>query len=95
MIIAPDSSFVHFAASQDIPCLALFGPIDGKVRTKHYKYCKFLNARDQMECLPCWRNQSIPCKLTNMRASVCMSKIHFNKILDELKILIALKGIKT
>jgi len=93
-IIAPDSSFVHFAASQDIPCLALFGPIDGKLRTKHYKYCRFLDARDQMECLPCWRNESIPCKLTNMRSSVCMSKIHLNKILDELKILIALKDKK-
>jgi ADP-heptose:LPS heptosyltransferase len=91
-IIAPDSSFVHFAASQDIPCIALFGPIDGKIRTKYYKYCRFIDARSQMECLPCWRNENIPCKLTNMRSSVCMSKINLNTILDELKNIIAQRG---
>lgn len=93
-IIAPDSSFVHFAASQDIPCLALFGPIDGKVRTKHYPYCKILDASKQMECLPCWRNENIPCKLSNMRSSVCMSKIKINEIVTELKNTLAMKEIK-
>ncbi len=90
-LIAPDSSFVHFAASRDIPCIGLFGPIDGKVRTKHYEYCSFLDASDQIDCLPCWRNESIPCRLTNMRGSVCMSKIQVNRIISELNKIISKK----
>lgn len=90
-LIAPDSSFVHFSASQDIPCIGLFGPIDGEVRTRHYEYCTYLDASDQIECLPCWRNESIPCKLTNMRGSVCMSKIQTDKIILELKKILSKK----
>ncbi len=84
-IIAPDSSFVHFAAAFEIPTIALFGPIDGKVRTKSYSNCKFLDAHDQLECLPCWRNENIPCKLTGMRNSACMESIPINKIVFELE----------
>jgi hypothetical protein len=84
-IIAPDSSFVHFAAAFEIPTIALFGPIDGEVRTKSYSNCKFLDAQDQLECLPCWRNENIPCKLTGMRNSACMENIPVNKIVFELE----------
>jgi ADP-heptose:LPS heptosyltransferase len=84
-IIAPDSSFVHFAAAFEIPTIALFGPIDGEVRTKSYSNCKFLDARDQLECLPCWRNENIPCKLTGMRNSACLESIPVNKIVFELE----------
>jgi ADP-heptose:LPS heptosyltransferase len=83
-IIAPDSSFVHLAAAFDIPCVALFGPIDGKVRTKHYPKCKYLDVRKKLGCTPCWRNEQIPCKLTNMRASVCMMDISIKEITQAL-----------
>jgi ADP-heptose:LPS heptosyltransferase len=79
-IIAPDSAFVHLAAALDIPCVGLFGPVDGKVRTKHYPKCKFLDARRDLGCLPCWRNEQIPCKLTNMRTSVCIADISISEI---------------
>ncbi|GMR25067.1 MAG: hypothetical protein BMS9Abin39_0343 [Ignavibacteria bacterium] len=84
-IIGPDSSFVHFAAAFEIPTIALFGPIDGKVRTKSYSNCKFLDAHDQLGCLPCWRNEDIPCKLTGMRNSACMESIPVYKIVFELE----------
>jgi ADP-heptose:LPS heptosyltransferase len=74
-VIAPDSAFVHLAAALELPCVALYGPIDGKVRTRYYPLCIYLNAKDTLGCLPCWRNDAIPCKLTNMRASVCMTDI--------------------
>ncbi|MBM2840729.1 MAG: hypothetical protein HW412_1257 [Bacteroidetes bacterium] len=83
-IIAPDSSFVHLAAAFDIPCVALFGPIDGKLRTKHYPKCKYLDVRKKLGCMPCWRNDQIPCKLTNMRASVCMMDISIVEITQAL-----------
>ena len=84
VIIGPDSSFIHFAAAFDKPTIALFGPIDGKVRTKHYANCVYIDLRDQLGCVPCWRNESIPCKLTGMRNSVCMESIHVSQVTNEL-----------
>ena len=81
VIVAPDSAFVHFSAAFNIPCVGLFGPIDGKVRTKHYPTCRYLDARENLNCMPCWRNESIPCKLTNMRLSICMGHIPVTGIL--------------
>ncbi len=83
-IIAPDSSFVHLAAAFDLPCVALFGPIDGHLRTKHYPQCKPLDVKKKLGCTPCWRNEQIPCKLTNMRASVCMVDISIDEIFNAL-----------
>ena len=85
VIIAPDSSFIHFAAAFDISTIALFGPIDGKVRTKHYPKCTYLSVKDLLGCMPCWRNESIPCKLTGMRTSECMKQIPVNQIINVLE----------
>jgi len=84
-IVAPDSAFIHFAAAFDLPTIALFGPIDGKVRTKHYQNCTYLSAKEILGCLPCWRNEEIPCKLTGMRTSECMKKIPVNLITEILE----------
>ncbi len=84
-IIAPDSAFVHLAAALDIPCVGLFGPIDGKIRTKHYPLCRFVDARTRLGCVACWRNERIPCKLTGMRPSVCMTDIGIDEILQALQ----------
>ena len=84
-VVAPDSSFVHIAAAFDIPTLGLFGPIDGKLRTGDYPNCRYLDVRDELKCLPCWRNENIPCKLTGLRNSICMESISVNKIFNEVK----------
>ena len=86
LIIAPDSAFIHFAAAFDLPSIGLFGPIDGKVRTKHYPNCTYIDVREQLGCLPCWRNEDIPCKLTGMRHSACMESISLQKIVNELEL---------
>jgi ADP-heptose:LPS heptosyltransferase len=85
LIISPDSSFVHLAAALQIPNIALFGPIDGKVRTGDYPDCTYIDVREQLGCLPCWRNESIPCKLTGMRNSACMESIPVKKIITEIE----------
>jgi ADP-heptose:LPS heptosyltransferase len=83
-IIAPDSSFVHLAAAFDIPCVALYGPVDGEVRTRDYPKCSYLDVKTKLGCMPCWRNEQIPCKLTNMRASVCMADISIEEVCNAL-----------
>ena len=92
VIIAPDSSFVHFAAAFEKPTVAIYGPIDGKVRTKLYPNCTYVDSRKSLGCLPCWRNENIPCKLTEMRNSACLEGIAVTQIINELEI--KLKEIK-
>ncbi|UCF65732.1 MAG: glycosyltransferase family 9 protein [bacterium] len=81
LIVAPDSSFVHLAGALDLPAIALFGPIDGKIRTRDYPKVDYLDARQHLGCVPCWRNESLPCKLTNMRQSICLMSIPVSEII--------------
>lgn len=85
VIVAPDSSFVHFAAAFNKPTVAIYGPIDGKVRTKDYPNCTYVDSRKSLGCLPCWRNENIPCKLTGMRASACLEGIPVTNIVEEIE----------
>lgn len=74
-VVAPDSAFVHLAAALATPCVALFGPTDGRVRTADYPLARSLDAHRSLRCIPCWRNDDTPCHLTGMRASVCMGAV--------------------
>jgi ADP-heptose:LPS heptosyltransferase len=74
-LVAPDSSFIHLAAALRRPVVGLYGPTDGAVRTSDYPGVRFLDARRDLRCVPCWRNEEIPCALTGMRASVCLGEI--------------------
>lgn len=87
-IIAPDSAFVHLAAALLKPCVALYGPVDGKVRTKHYPHCRYIDVRADLKCVPCWRNEVIPCRLTGMRSSVCMGSISVGLVTETLDTLL-------
>jgi len=84
-IVAPDSAFVHFAGALNIPCVALYGPIDGSVRTRHYPATVYVDVRNVLRCIPCWRNEIIPCKLTNMRDSACMGNITVDAVTEAVK----------
>ena len=83
--VAPDSVFVHFTGACEIPCIALYGPTDGKLFTKYYKSCRLLDVRDITQCVPCWRNEYIPCKLTGTRTSACMKNIKVSRIANMLE----------
>jgi len=74
-LVAPDSSFVHLAAALDLPAVGLFGPTDGAVRTSDYPHVRFVDVRRDLRCVPCWRNEEIPCALTGLRQSVCLGEI--------------------
>jgi len=75
LVVAPDSALVHLAAALDIPTIAVFGPTDAEVRTRYYERCVTMNARSELACIPCWRNEQIPCAITGGRQSACMRLI--------------------
>ena len=85
VLVAPDSAFVHLAGALGIPCVGLYGPIDGKVRTAHYTTCRFIDARDRLPCIPCWWNENIPCGLTGRRDSACMENIGVDQVMEAVR----------
>jgi ADP-heptose:LPS heptosyltransferase len=82
VVLAPDSSFLHLAGALDIPCVALFGPIDGRLRTADYPRCETLDASDVHPCLPCWRDEFTKCRVTEGRRSQCMADIDPQRVVS-------------
>jgi hypothetical protein len=75
VLVTPDSAFFHLAGALDLPCVGLFGPTDGRVRGQDYPHACILDARRMLPCVPCWRNETIPCGLTGLRPSACLGEI--------------------
>jgi ADP-heptose:LPS heptosyltransferase len=88
-LVAPDSAFVHLAGALALPCLGLFGPTDGALRTGDYPSCRFLDVRRSLRCIPCWRNEETACALTGMRTSVCLGEIAPAAVVAALEALLA------
>ncbi len=64
VMVSVDSAFLHAAAAFDIPVVAMFGPTDGTAFTKHHSRVEVLWKRQTFSCIPCWRNEDMPCPLT-------------------------------
>ncbi len=76
VLVSVDSSFLHAASAFDIPVVALFGPIDGHIRTKHLKRVDVLSMDKEFPCAPCWRNEDEDCLVTrNTGQSPCLAAI--------------------
>ena len=82
LLVTVDTGLLHLAAALDIPTIAMFGPIDYKARCKGYKNVTVVKS----ECphMPCWRNKTIPCKVTGEVSgySKCMGDIKPKLIAD-------------
>jgi ADP-heptose:LPS heptosyltransferase len=82
VVVAPDSSFIHLAGALNLACVALFGPIDGRMRTQDYPRCVTLDAADIHPCMPCWRDELTKCRVTDGRRSQCMADIDPRKVIQ-------------
>jgi hypothetical protein len=85
MVIAPDSSFIHVAGCNGIPCLILSGPTDGKVRRKPYPTVRYLDVRRTLGCIPCWRNEFQKCALSETFDSVCTKLLTVPMVIDAIE----------
>lgn len=82
MVLTPDTSLLHIAGAFNKKTIALFGPIDYKMRCKFYpKATPILD--DSLECIPCWRNSRIPCSKNNsLDESVCIQNILPDRVVN-------------
>jgi len=80
LAVCVDSNFLHAAAALDMPTVGLFGPTDGVIRTEHHGKAHIVSLGHAFKCLPCWRNEDIPCALTGGSESACMAAIDENEI---------------
>lgn len=85
LVLSPDTAVLHLAGSAEIPTVALFGPIDPRARCKYNKDCLVISAK--MDCVPCWRNQKIPCKKTGSAKgySKCMENLAVKDVFEALR----------
>lgn len=70
--ITVDSAPLHVAAALNIPCVAIFGPIDPRARCKRYKNTTVLIS--DLDCVPCWRNGITKCKQKSKEHPQVISK---------------------
>jgi ADP-heptose:LPS heptosyltransferase len=82
LIVAPDSALLHLAGARRIPCVGIFGPTDGPVRTSAYPLAVGVSRAAELPCAPCWRNQATPCMLTGGMSSQCLESLPANVVID-------------
>lgn len=84
-LVGVDSSFMHLSAALDIPTVAIFIAISGKVRARNYPNVRIC-APDKSEfpCSPCWRHEHKPCHLTNARESICARSVTVEQVIAAL-----------
>lgn len=81
-MVCVDSAFLHAAAAFDVPVVAMFGPTDGKLFTRHHRNATVISANETFACAPCWRNEDLPCGLTGQFGpSPCVAALQVEPVL--------------
>ena len=82
-----DSAFFHVAVAFGLPCLGLFGPTSGMVRTsgRHYPNVRLMPHAQRFTCAPCWRNEDMPCYVSGGQASTCLTSTQPLALADEMR----------
>jgi ADP-heptose:LPS heptosyltransferase len=92
-MVSVDSAFLHAAAAFDVPVVALFGPTDGRTFTRHHERVSILWKPQSFGCVPCWRNEDVPCTVTGLlSASPCLSAIAVNEVTEAVDAMLAESG---
>ena len=82
-MVSVDSAFLHAAGAYDVPVIAMFGPTDARTFTRHHRHVTILWKPQTFGCVPCWRNEDIPCQVTRTTsASPCIAAITPEEVLS-------------
>jgi hypothetical protein len=82
-----DSAFFHIAVAFGLPCLGMFGPTSGMVRTSGRRYPKvrLMPHAQHFTCAPCWRNEDMACYVSTGQASTCLTSTKPEALADEMR----------
>lgn len=85
IVVAPDSSHVHMAAAQGIPCVGIYGPFPWASRALHYD--KFIGVEPkESDCCEfggryCFTHSFLPCHYN----TACWHNLDSEEIIDAIK----------
>jgi len=77
LLVTADTALLHLAGWLGTPTIALFGPIYSDCRTKHYPNVEVLYDKT-LDCLPCWRNANIACRIAPPGSPLPFSQCMYN-----------------
>jgi hypothetical protein len=85
-----DSAFFHIAVAFGLPCLGLFGPTSGMVRTsgRRYPNVRLMPHAQHFTCAPCWRNEDMACYVSTGQSSTCLTSTRPEALAEEMRRLI-------
>jgi ADP-heptose:LPS heptosyltransferase len=82
LLIGPDSSGTHIAASFNVPMVGIFGSFLGHVRLTTYYKADWVDAKK--ECAPCFRHGYMPCQYTtDGYHPQCFENINPDEVLEK------------
>lgn len=83
--LSVDSGFFHIAAAFDIPAVGIFGPTGANARSHANHRHLIVEPPHRMPCVPCWRNEDIPCYLSKTEQSACLNSITVEQVTASVK----------
>ena len=83
LVIAPDSSFMHIAASLGTKCMGIYGAFTGEIRLSTYKDSDWINCK--ANCGPCFRHGPNPCTNSSGNYSLCYDNIDYKVTFEKIK----------
>lgn len=82
LVVAPDSSHVHMAGTQGVPCVGLYGPFPWKTRATHYENFIGIEPEESDVCefggKGCFKHAHLKCDYR----SGCWANLDHNKAID-------------
>lgn len=82
-VIGVDSCCLHIAGAFQKPALGLFGPIDGDLRMRYFKYGHWIQG--DVDCGPCGMHCHECINMDDNKKSRCMNQITSKMVLDKFK----------
>lgn len=80
--VSVDTGLLHVTAAFDIPCLAIYGPIDGRLARDTYDNLTLADV-SAFPCVPCWRNEDTLCAVSDSPKSACLQSLTVETLLAQ------------
>lgn len=80
VVVAPDSSMIHFSGFNNTPCVGLYGPFPSDLRCSIYNHMIAIDAKSN--CSPCMRHNPLSWCPYNSGEAECLNSIEPQMVVD-------------